>query len=694
MKARLFLLFLSIGIQFIAYSQFRCGFDEMHTRRMKSDPAYRARVQATEKSVQNYLRKNKQRLSARTMGTTAALYTIPVVVHVIHTGGAVGTIYNPSDAQIQGAINYMNQIYNGSYPGSEGVGDMQIQFALAVRDPNCSPTTGINRVDGSALPNYASYGIKLNGTNGETELAVKSLSRWNCFDYYNIWVVDKIDGQDGTSGTYVGGYAYLPGAPPTIDGTVMLATQMASGKKTMPHEIGHAFGLYHPFQGSSTTVCSSNTDCTSEGDLICDTDPVTQPADFYTCRTGTNPCTGTSYNINTEHNFMNYTHCFTLFTADQKARLLAFAASLYRVSLTTSSALTPANIVYPYFNPVASCTPTTSASGLGANYAGIYNIEINNKHYRSWGAADDGGYLNGTTDCIKTLQLISGNNYTFSATVVADNIHQLKAWIDYDNNGVFDNVTEQIYSNTYFDASLTPTVSGNFTVPFAASTNAVLRLRVIDDLVPGYPSTTAITSGCHNPVYGQAEDYPVYLPALTVLAPKLTSFTAQKQNELVELRWSTTQEEGLKNFEIEKSTDGVEFYRISITNASGNNWGSNYVFKDLYPNEVNYYRIRMNDATGSSTLSKVLVIKNEPTNQRIWVTSNPFTDHIDLQMANTEKQVKLQLVTIAGSIIAEKDLANPAYQFSWWLPNHLSKGIYILKAITDKNVVTFKLMQE
>ena len=228
-------------------------------------------------------------------------------------------------------------------------------------------------------------------------------------------------------------------------------------------------------------------------------------------------------------------------------------------------------------------------------------------------------------------------------------------------------------------------MSGNFTVPVSATTNTVLRLRVIDDLV-------TISGGCHNPIYGQAEDYPVYLPQLTVLAANLTALHAQWQNDFVELKWSTSQEGNLKNFEIEKSTDGVEFYRIGVQPAAGQ--GANYSFKDISPNDVNYYRLRMNDGNGNSLLSKVVLVKNEAASQRIWVISNPFNDHLDLQMTNTEKRLKMQLLTVAGGVVAQKEIINPSYQVSWWLPNHLSKGVYILKLMTDQNVITYKLIKE
>src|SRR5579862_661241 len=338
-----------------------CGFDGAHQHRMQTEASYRNDVLKYESGIQKYIethpnlsKSNKATNSVNgingsqttTLGT--ALYTIPVVVHVVNTGGAVGTIYNPTDAQILGAIDYLNQVYNGTYPGTQGVGDLQIQFAIAQRDPNCNPTNGINRVDGSSLAGYVSGGVNRNTTLGTDEINVKNLSRWDPTQYYNIWVVDAIDGADGTSWQFIAGFAYFPGGDPNYDGIIMLATQMVSGQKTLPHEIGHAFNLYHPFQGSADqNTCPAGGSCSTTGDLVCDTDPITYNqlggvVDF-TCRTGINSCTGTAYSINTESNYMNYTNCYTLFTSGQKTRMLASAASTARLSLSTSLGATAPN---------------------------------------------------------------------------------------------------------------------------------------------------------------------------------------------------------------------------------------------------------------------------------------------------------------------------------------------------------------
>src|SRR5436190_5336576 len=89
-----------------AFSQPICGFDGRHKKLLQEDPIYRKNTLENEQNIRKYISAHKKQLEMRVNGTAAALYTIPVVVHVVHTGGAIGTVYNPTDAQIIGAIDY------------------------------------------------------------------------------------------------------------------------------------------------------------------------------------------------------------------------------------------------------------------------------------------------------------------------------------------------------------------------------------------------------------------------------------------------------------------------------------------------------------------------------------------------------------------------------------------------------------
>lgn len=668
---------------------------------MRTNPAYRKAVESTDASIQKYI---EQHQNDPQLKTAAALYTIPVVVHVVHTGGAVGTIYNPTDAQIQGAITYLNNVYNGTYPGLEGVGDMQVQFALATKDPNCNVTNGIDRVDGSSLTNYVTNGVNSGPTgSGVDHLTLKGFDRWNPSNYYNIWVVNKIDGKDGTSGQFIAGFAYFAGSPSSYDGTIMLATQMVSGQKTLPHEIGHALNLYHPFYGSPDAVtCPVDTNCTKNGDMVCDTDPITYNQTGgvvnFTCRTGTNSCTGTSYSINTEHNFMNYTSCYTLFTAGQKARVLAAMSIPSRMSLATSYSL---GTGYPAatFSPAgaASCSPQTSGTGLAGpgGVAGLMGITIGSKTFSSDDAFYDGGYVDRTAKCDFLYGLHPGSTYTIIASVLGLNLEQLRIWIDYNNDGVFNNATEQILYANNIPMGSYPTVSTSFTVPVTAVTNTVLRMRISDEVGTAYSAGFAISSACYAPTYGQVEDYPVFLS--TTLPATFEFFNGIRKDEGALLTWRTSAELNLREFEIERSSDGSTFSNIGNVAASNKPAGASYSFTDpLNGNETKYYRLKIVDIDGAISYSKVVTVGGSQKFAGIRIRNNPFVDHIGLDFDSPQTgNIQINLFNVQGQNVFEANRnAGGLTHVEVSIPATLAAGTYVVQVISSTGNLVQKLVKQ
>ena len=311
----------------------QCGPDEVLKR-----PEVRAEVTRNEQA----LTLARLRRSLVTSGGPEPLYTLPVVFHVIHLGEAVGSGTNISDAQIQSAVEALNNQFR-KVPGSTGDGggvDTNIQFVLAKRDPNGNPHSGINRVNGSSVPNYASKGITSSplGTSA-VEADVKALSTWPRTQYVNIWVVSEIDDNNGGSG--IQGYAYFPFNSP-IDGITLLSSAVGTigsvksytnKGMTLTHEMGHFFGLYHTFQ--NTLACGSETSCSTEGDMVCDT-----PSTILSSSCSMPACGGSQQ----VQNYMDYTAqtCQNLFTQGQKDRMRTTLETL-RPSLNTSVGGIPVN---------------------------------------------------------------------------------------------------------------------------------------------------------------------------------------------------------------------------------------------------------------------------------------------------------------------------------------------------------------
>lgn len=128
------------------------------------------------------------------------IVTIPVVVHVIHSGQAYGVAPNITDTQIQSQITVMNNDYRkaAGTPGfnTNAVGaDVMIQFALAKVDPNGNPTNGIDRVNL----------CQTSWTTAQVNTTVKPRTIWDPTQYMNMWSV-----QFGGASANILGYAQFP----------------------------------------------------------------------------------------------------------------------------------------------------------------------------------------------------------------------------------------------------------------------------------------------------------------------------------------------------------------------------------------------------------------------------------------------------------------------------------------------------
>lgn len=687
------------------WSQPVCGFDALHNRSLNTDATYRRLAQENESHLQQIITEQKarrQRPSARLSDANAPLYVIPVVVHVLHTGGAEGTAYNPSTARITAAIDYLNQVYNGTLPGIEGVGDVQIQFVLATRDPNCNATNGINRVDASGIPNYTDHGINADAVDGVPEPDLKNFVRWDPYNYYNIYVVNKIDSKDGLSpGQFIAGYARFPLGPPELDGTVMLASQMDAGQKTLPHEIGHALALYHPFQGSNdAAICPVNTDCSAQGDYVCDTDPISLNAtggiiDF-SCRTGVNTCAAGSpnYSINTEHNFMSYTNCSTLFTVGQKDRMLAAMTVAGRRELATSWASVntyPLSFTAP---GGASCAPATSALGLSDTYAGVMSVSLANKIFSSGTSSEDDGYNDQTNSCLGLISLYTTGTYSINTALWGANYEQVNAWIDYNNNGIFEPGERILRDDTIAPAIHSATET--FTVPGSAVTNQVLRMRVVEEVSSLYGLGYLINDACYNPVYGQAEDYPVIiLPS--ILPATWAYFRGVQEPHAIRLLWKTNTEVNTSYFDIERSYDGSHFTKIGEVEASGIATGAFYSYNDkTYSGPVVYYRLKQVDLLGQATYTNTIIINSE-TNNHITVRNNPFRTSLELDIsASAPSKLVIHLLDATGKLVHQQTTTVSGNDVLRVTPGNgkLSAGLYIIKATLNGKTVTRKVIKE
>ena len=326
----------------------------------------------------------QDRLDA-SQGKMAPIYRIPVVVHVVHNGEAIGSGPNISDAQILAQIEVMNEDFrkmagtNGASTNAAGA-DSFIEFCLAKVDPSGNVTTGITRHNGG----QASWA-------GSALDAFKPGTIWDPTKYCNIWTA-TLGAQDlgyaqfphangvitGMTGGYVGGTA-------NTDGVVMGATTFGSSQKypagnynapfdlgrTVTHEVGHWLGLKH---------ITGDSNC---GDDNC-ADTPTQAAQSNGCPTNQNTCSS----LDQIENYMDYSNdsCMNTFTNDQVARMRAILnpannivnrGSLVSIDATPTACSTSPDFTIAATNSPISATQGTASEVFTLNFAVLNGYNAN-----------------------------------------------------------------------------------------------------------------------------------------------------------------------------------------------------------------------------------------------------------------------------------------------------------------------------
>jgi hypothetical protein len=345
------------------------------------------------------LRKNPNYNAARSventattgLRTAAVTYTLPVIVHVINNGEAVGTGSNISQAQVLSQLAVLNEDYRNLNADGTLVpsvfqplrSDMQLQFVPALRDPTGATLAepGIDRVNritkGWTAPPYGS-----STSTAYIDGTIKPGSYWDPNRYINIWVLDLGGGvlgyaqfPDNTAG--LGGLSAQGGSAAT-DGVVILysafgrvgtlATNYNQGR-TLTHELGHWFGLRHIWGDDN------NTGDTCSGSDYADDTP-NQAIQNYGCPSFPHVSCANGPSGDMFMNYMDYVNdaCMQLFSASQKERMQAvMAAGTPRRSILTTSNVACLNLVAATANSSgAACiggTVTLAATGpAGATY--------------------------------------------------------------------------------------------------------------------------------------------------------------------------------------------------------------------------------------------------------------------------------------------------------------------------------------
>ena len=247
-------------------------------------------------------------IKQRTEGVSSlSPVVVPVVIHIVSMDDGTGGI--PVATVRLEIINFVNTRY----------ASINVSFS------ECGP---VNYINSTAYYNLS----------GDAEGNAMSVAN-NVANVLNIYFVNDPNGACGWARFTVD----LP------SDYIVIANGCADNTSTLAHEIGHYFDLYHTHETSFGAECVNGTNCTTAGDLLCDTpaDPTltgnvsAAPGCSYT-GVGVDACSSSPYTPST-HNIMSYSQkqCRDIFTAQQNAKIL-FTIANGRNYLNYSCCVAPA----------------------------------------------------------------------------------------------------------------------------------------------------------------------------------------------------------------------------------------------------------------------------------------------------------------------------------------------------------------
>ena len=170
-------------------------------------------------------------------------------------------------------------------------------------------------------------------------------------------------------------------------------------------------------------------------------------------------------------------------------------------------------------------------------------------------------------------------------------------------------------------------------------------------------------------------------PFFAPLPVELVRFEAIQNNAGVLLSWETASEINNEGFEIEKSTNGLNWETITFIPGAGNTIQTqqySYLDDQLTSGQY-FYRLKQMDFDGQVEYSDVVVINwDDEADFQISLYPNPTVDQLNIRSNVASEDILVEIFNTNGQLLFNNQLAQPSIDVS-----QLSQGTYFAKVATS-----------
>lgn len=326
----------------------------------------------------------------------------------------------------------------------------------------------------------------------------------------------------------------------------------------------------------------------------------------------------------------------------------------------------------------------------------VGSLDPNNKSENHGGSVSKAEVVNGDY-LIYTILFQNTGTYAAYNIVVKDTLSSKLNWNSFEMIDASHNyqltVTDGNKCAWYFNGIGLPDSNSNEP---ASHGYIVYRIKLKKNLIAGdvINNSAGIYFDYNLPVETNTEKTIV---ENIVLPLQLLSFTAQHNGESNLLKWSTANEINTDHFEIERSSNTINFETTGSVQAVGSSKLNNdYQYTDAQPlKAINYYRLKMVDKDGKYVYSSIQSINNIKSFD-VTLYPNPVKNNIILNFSSERiMDLQMQIVNTEGKILLAKKIQITQGESKQTInAASFSSGNYFVKLISSEGEIALKFVKQ
>jgi|CXWL01.1.fsa_nt_gi hypothetical protein len=171
------------------------------------------------------------------------------------------------------------------------------------------------------------------------------------------------------------------------------------------------------------------------------------------------------------------------------------------------------------------------------------------------------------------------------------------------------------------------------------------------------------------------------------LGIRLTSFQASLNEQQVRLMWYVAGNEDIRQFEIERSSDGSGFSRSAVVFGNNNTGNETYQHTEIISSDKIFYRLKITSKNGKVIYSGIILLQTRTEkNPDIKIISNPVNDKLIFEFrAGRTVPVIVRIIDLFGNLQLKQMISSTEGNnvISVSLPSALQTGMYIAEVSSD-----------